>query len=72
MLRLAVGLLVAALGCGIFAYWGLFTTAGANAFDEMSGMIPFMVGLSCAPLLAASAAAWWVGRSRKRRENVSK
>jgi hypothetical protein len=38
--RFAVALLVAALACEAFAWWGLSTPAGRLAFDEMAGMIP--------------------------------
>lgn len=34
-----------ALGCEVFAYWGLNTVAGQKAFDEMAGMIPFAAGV---------------------------
>ena len=53
---------VLALACEAFAYWGLTTTSGRRAFDEMAGMIPFAAG--CAGVLFAVFAlvAWWRAR----------
>ncbi|MEY2563220.1 MAG: hypothetical protein QOH88_1413 [Verrucomicrobiota bacterium] len=54
-------LIVAAVICEGFAYWGLETRAGRAAFDEMAGMIP----LAAAPIGLCFAAAalllWWRG-----------
>ena len=58
-------LLVAAVLCGAFACWGLFTTAGARRFDEMAGMIPFFAGLATAPLALAAAVAALLARRRR-------
>jgi hypothetical protein len=52
-------LIVAAVICEGFAYWGLKTVAGRAAFDEMAGMIPLVaapVGLCFA---IAALVLWW-------------
>lgn len=51
-----------AMFCGLFAYWGMFTTSGSQAFDEMAGMIPFFVGIASAPLFLSAAITWWLAR----------
>jgi hypothetical protein len=67
MQRLAFILLVAAIGCGLFAWWGLFTIAGSRQFDEMDGFIPFFVGCGGVILLVAAAITWALTlRSRRR------
>jgi hypothetical protein len=48
-----------AIACEAFAYWGLSTVAGQQAFDEMAGMIPFAAAVLGALLCVVSALAWW-------------
>jgi hypothetical protein len=62
MRLVSVCLLILAIACGAFAYWGIFTPSGARAFDEMDGMIPFFVGLASGPLILAAAICWWLAR----------
>ncbi len=40
-----IALTLAGLGAITFCYWGLETTAGRKAFDEMDGLIPFFAGV---------------------------
>jgi len=57
-------LLVAALACLGFSYWGLNTVSGRAAFDEMAGMIPLAatpIGL----LFFLFAAVLWLRRRRR-------
>lgn len=47
-----------------FGWWGLETTAGMQAFDEMDGLIPFFAGVVgiaglCALALAALFRRFW-------------
>jgi len=51
-------LLVVAIACFAFAYWGLETPAGRRAYDEMAGMIPLAVGLAGAVFSVAAVATW--------------
>lgn len=55
----AVLLLVLALACEAFAYWGLKTQPGREAFDEMAGIVPLGASLLGALLTALAALAWW-------------
>jgi hypothetical protein len=48
-----------AIACEAFAYWGLETVAGRQAFDEMAGMIPFAAAVLGALFCLVSAWAWW-------------
>jgi hypothetical protein len=59
---LSLLLLLLALLLGAFAYWGLYTRAGAARFDEMAGMIPVAAAAAAALLLLAAALAWWLAR----------
>ena len=36
-------LLLAAIGCLVYGYWGAFTGPGNEVYDEMSGMVPFFI-----------------------------
>jgi hypothetical protein len=60
-------LALAALSCEVFAYWGLNTTAGRSAFDEMAGMIP----LAAAPVgmcfAGAALLTWWKNQRKGKR-----
>jgi hypothetical protein len=51
-----------AAGLG-FAWWGLQTTAGRHAFDEMAGIIPVVAGILGLCLLFVGV-VWIVVRSR--------
>jgi hypothetical protein len=62
MRLLPLSLLVLAVGCVAFAYWGVSTTSGRRAFDEMAGMIPMGVGALGILLAIAAAIVWWMGR----------
>ena len=57
-------LILLALACESFAYWGLNTVPGRAMFDEMAGMIP----LAAAPLglvfLLTAALVFWRNRTR--------
>ena len=55
---------VLAIGCGAFAWWGLFTAAGARRFDEMAGMIPFFAAVAGGVLLLGALVAWLFARRR--------
>jgi len=37
----AVILLILAVACEAFGYWGLNTLEGQHAYDEMAGIVPF-------------------------------
>ncbi len=59
-------LLLAALACAGFSWWGLNTLSGRAAFDEMAGIIP----LAAAPLglllaMVAIFICWRAARSRR-------
>lgn len=51
-------LIVIAIGCQIFSYWGLHTVSGNHTFDEMAGIVPLAVG-AFGWLLALVAAVLW-------------
>ena len=36
-------LFVTAVACMVYGYWGAFTEAGNKNYDEMNGMIPFII-----------------------------
>jgi uncharacterized protein (DUF697 family) len=63
-------LLILAVACEVFAYWGMNTVAGRRAFDEMAGIIPFAAGVFGGLLAACAVLAWWYARrTRARRKN---
>jgi hypothetical protein len=62
MRRVSACLLALAIACALFAYWGMFTSSGTHAFDEMAGMIPFFVGLTSGPLVLGAVIAGWLSR----------
>ena len=45
MTRLPLVLAVAGLALIAFGWWGLHTTTGQDAFDEMAGIIPLLTEL---------------------------
>jgi len=55
-------LLIASVLCVAFAYWGLKTTAGRAAFDEMAGMIPLGVGVLGIVFALGALVLWWLSR----------
>jgi hypothetical protein len=56
----AIGML--ALAAFVFGWWGVFTEAGRNAYDEMDGIVPFISLASSAPLaVVAVALGFWSG-----------
>ena len=65
--RVVIGFLAACgMGLTAFGYWGLVPAAGAKAFDEMDGMIPFgagVLGVALLILAAVMAAVYWWRRS---------
>ncbi|WP_376092136.1 hypothetical protein ACE7GA_23035 [Roseomonas sp. CCTCC AB2023176] len=65
MRSLALLCLVLAFGLAAFGYWGLATSAGRHAFDEMAGMVP-VAALLASPLLGlvALGLAWGARRRR--------
>jgi lipopolysaccharide export LptBFGC system permease protein LptF len=71
MRHVPIGLFVLAGSCGLFAYWGMFTAGGSHVFDEMDGMIPFLVGLAAIPLLLGAGICWWFVRPSKRAQSTS-
>ncbi|TCH96807.1 hypothetical protein EJV46_19740 [Roseococcus sp. SYP-B2431] len=64
MLRAALICLFLSVLLGSFAWWGLFTAAGNQAFDEMDGMIPFAAGVLGAFLAISAALAWGLSMRR--------
>ncbi|MEZ5462620.1 hypothetical protein [Dokdonella sp.] len=42
----ALALLVLAVACVAFAWWGLSTVSGRKTFDEMAGIFPVLVGVA--------------------------
>jgi hypothetical protein len=53
-----------ALASEAFAWWGLTTTSGRRAFDEMAGMIPLAAGAIGVVFALAALVAWWRVRPR--------
>ena len=64
MRLLPVVLLLAALACFGFSYWGLNTVLGRAAFDEMAGMIPLAATPIGLLLLLCAAVLWWWWRRK--------
>jgi len=63
-------LMIAAIACEVFSYWGLNTVSGRSVFDEMAGMIP----LTAAPVgfcfAAGAVVVWW--RNRRAKKDLSR
>lgn len=51
-----------AVGCEVFAVWGVYTRAGRAAFDEMAGMLPMAAFPLGAVLALAAAGIWYFSR----------
>jgi len=52
----------------VFGAWGIFSTSGQHAFDEMAGIVPF-AAIVLSPVLAIVALiAWWFARRAERVE----
>ncbi len=64
MQTLSKVLLGLAIALEVFCYWGLGTAGGAQAFDEMAGLIPFFAGLLGAGLAICGAVLWWFAERR--------
>ncbi len=62
MRALSTILLVAALACFGFSYWGLNTASGRAAFDEMAGIIPLAATPVGFLLLIVAAVLWFKSR----------
>jgi len=63
MRHLPIFLLITAIACFGFSYWGLNTVAGRAAFDEMAGIIP-LAATPLGLLLLLCAAVLWLKRRR--------
>jgi len=59
---LSTFLVVAALACFGFSYWGLKTVSGRAAFDEMAGIIPLAATPVGLLLLICAAVLWFKSR----------
>ncbi len=57
-------LLIIGTTCVIFSYWGLNTTAGHNAYDEMAGIIPLAAAPVGLVFIALAGGVWWLQRRR--------
>jgi hypothetical protein len=62
-MRLLPWVVVVAAMLAAFAYWGIYTRAGAARFDEMAGMIPFFAGVASGVLLVVAVVWWWLRKS---------
>jgi len=62
-------LLIGALACCTFAYWGLETPSGRQAYDEMAGMVPMAAGVAGVIFFVAAVAIWFWGRISTRKQN---
>lgn len=58
---------------GAFACWGILTSDGRRAFDEMAGMLPYAAGLpSLIVAVTGGLCMWWSQmRARKLKEGRS-
>ena len=53
-------LFLLALGSGSFGYWGLHTASGRQAFDEMTGILPWVSAWASLALAAAAGVTGWL------------
>ncbi len=60
-------LIVAAAALAIFAYWGIYTAAGRQAYDEMAGMVPFFAGILSAASIFCALVLLSLSRKRSSR-----
>ena len=63
---IALVLLVLAIACETFAYWGMSTASGRRAFDEMAGMVPLAAAVAGALFVVVAAVVWWRAAPRTR------
>jgi len=54
--------LASSLALGAFAYWGLYTSAGNRAYDEVDALYPAAAGALGLVLLAFALVALWLQR----------
>ena len=60
-------LIVLAIACEAFGYWGLNTVDGQHAYDEMAGIVPFAAAvLGWILAVIAMVLLWLKRRARKR------
>jgi len=52
----------------VFGMWGIFSTSGQRAFDEMAGIVPFAAVLLSPILAIVALVAWWFARRAERIE----
>lgn len=52
----------------VFGVWGIFSTPGQHAFDEMAGIVPFAAVLLSPVLAIVALTAWWFARRAERVE----
>ena len=52
----------------VFGAWGIFSTSGQHAFDEMAGIVPFAAVLLSPILAIVALIAWWLPRRAERIE----
>jgi hypothetical protein len=64
MRSVALVLLLLAVACEAFAWWGMNTASGRAAFDEMAGIIPLAAAPAGLVLAVTSIFTWW--RSTRR------
>lgn len=70
MKRSAVVLLILAFALAAFGCWGLYTDAGRNRFDEMSGMIPFFALVLAVVLTLITGILFLIYILRKKNKNT--
>ena len=69
MRPLILVLLILAVACLAFAYWGLATPGGRRAFDEMAGIVPAAAGCVGVVFLVAGGGLWfWTWFSRRKKD----
>jgi len=59
-------LVILAIACEAFGYWGLNTVAGRHTFDEMAGMVPLAAVVAGVFFAACAPIAWWRSTLRRR------
>jgi len=56
-------------GLGAFGYWGLFTLAGKQKYDEMDGMYPGLALLIPALLVLLTLVLFFIDLAKKKKRN---